>query len=172
MFFWLCYLSRVRLNHKEHKALAKAKKKSNKKLLERLKKEKDGKVDHLFHRAHEEAFECVDCLECANCCATTGPLFTQKDIERIAAHQRMKPGEFIEKYLRLDEDNDYVLQSVPCTFLGDDNYCSIYEVRPKACAEYPHTDMRNQKKIFPLTLKNVEVCPAVYEVFEQIKKNH
>lgn len=151
---------------------AKNAKKANKKFFAKLKSEKDGKIDSLFQEAHEKVFERISCLTCANCCKTTGPLYTQKDIERIASHLRLKPGDFIEKYLRIDEDGDYVLQQTPCVFLGDDNYCSIYEVRPKACAEYPHTDRRNQKQIFNLTLKNCEMCPAVYEIVEQIKSNY
>lgn len=155
----------------ELKGKAKKNKKANKKLLDRLKKKKDGVIDTLFQDAHEKAFDCIDCLQCGNCCKTTGPLFTNKDIERISSHLKLKPGSFIEKYLRIDEDNDYVLQSVPCTFLGEDNYCSIYDVRPKACKDYPLTDMRNQKKMFPLTLKNVEICPAVSNVLEDLKSN-
>ncbi len=96
---------------------------------------------------HEEEFSRTNCLECANCCKTTGPLFTQKDISRISRHFKMKPGGFIEEYLRLDEENDYVLQQVPCPFLGSDNYCSIYDQRPKACREYPHTDRKDFHKI-------------------------
>tara|TARA_Y100001978_G_scaffold50565_1_gene45276 strand:- start:915 stop:1172 length:258 start_codon:yes stop_codon:yes gene_type:complete len=82
----------------------------------------------------------------------------------------MKPSEFTEKYLRIDVDNDYVLQSVPCTFLSTDNYCSIYEVRPKACREYPHTDRMKQHQLLKLTEKNVSVCPAVFQITEQLKK--
>ena len=146
--------------------------KLNKKVFSKLKSEKDGIIDSLFHEAHENVFKRVSCLTCANCCITTGPLFTQKDIERIASHLKLKPGNFIEKYLKIDEEGDYVLQETPCVFLGEDNYCSIYEVRPKACAEYPHTDRRNQKQIFSLTLKNCEICPAVYEIVEEVKSNY
>jgi Fe-S-cluster containining protein len=83
----------------------------------------------------------------------------------------MKPQQFIDTYLRLDEENDYVLQSVPCTFLGADNYCSIYEVRPKACREFPHTDRKKFQQISNLTLKNVAICPAAYNIVEAMKKN-
>nr|MDK7631844.1 YkgJ family cysteine cluster protein [Globicatella sanguinis] len=82
-----------------------------------------------------------------NCCKTTGPLFTQKDIERLAKVFRMKPSLFIEKYLRIDEDNDYVLQQLPCPFLDSENYCLVYEDRPKACKEYPHTDRKKFHQI-------------------------
>ncbi|MFT6716926.1 MAG: Fe-S-cluster containining protein [Saprospiraceae bacterium] len=149
--------------------------KENKLLLKKIKKLKPSAIDSLFHQAHDKVFSCTDCLDCANCCKTTGPLFTQKDIERISKHLRLKPKDFIGKYLRVDEDSDHVLQSVPCTFLGVDNYCSIYDVRPKACREYPHTDRVKQKQLLNLNLKNTEVCPAVQEIFSvlqvQIKTN-
>jgi hypothetical protein len=134
-----------------------------------LNSKKPGTVDQLFHDAHETVFQEIDCLACANCCKTTGPLFTSKDVERIAAHLKMKPGEFTEKYLRMDEDRDYVLQRVPCAFLLDDNRCSIYEVRPKACREYPHTDRRDIQGIMDLTYKNALICPAVARIFELIE---
>ena len=76
---------------------------------------------------HDREFKKTDCLKCANCCKTTGPLFTIADVERISKHFRQKPQQFIDQYLRIDEDNDYVLQSVPCTFLDAENYCMIYD---------------------------------------------
>lgn len=117
---------------------------------------------------HDETFEEIDCLNCANCCKTTGPLFTNKDLERIAKHFKMKPSQFIQTYLRIDEDNDYVLQQLPCPFLADDNYCLIYDVRPKACAEFPHTDRKKFHQINNLTLKNTEICPAAYQIVEKM----
>ena len=110
-------------------------------------------LDKLIHPLHKEVFKCTDCLKCANCCKTTSPLFTDKDIIRIAKHVRLKPSKFTEKYLRIDEDRDYVLQSTPCSFLENNNYCSIYDVRPKACREYPHTDRIKQHQLLKLTEK-------------------
>ena len=72
--------------------------------------------------------------------------------------------------MRIDEDRFYVLKTVPCTFLGPDNYCSIYDARPKACREYPHTDRIKQSQLLKLTEKNVEVCPAVFEIVEKLKE--
>jgi len=135
-----------------------------------LRKMRKGDVDKKIHQLHQQAFEKINCLDCANCCKTTGPLFTQKDIKSISGQLNLTPNDFIDKYLRLDEDNDYVLQQVPCTFLGEDNYCSIYEFRPKACREYPHTDRINQLGILKLTEKNVSVCPAVADIFNELSK--
>ncbi len=150
--------------------LAKDKKKSNKKFFAKLKKKPPKHLDLLMQELHEEEFERTDCLTCANCCKTTGPLFTNKDIERIAKFLKLKPQAFIDKYLRIDEEKDYVLQSVPCTFLGPDNKCLIYEVRPKACAEFPHTNRRKFQQISNLTMKNVAICPAAYNIVEEMKK--
>jgi len=153
-----------------HKEQSKLKSKENQQFFKRLRKLKPKVLDSLIHPLHEEVFACTDCLECANCCTTTGPLFTDKDISRIAKHLRIKPSEFTEKYLSIDEEGDYVLQSVPCPFLVKDNYCTIYDVRPKACREFPHTDRIKQSQLLKLTEKNIEVCPAVFEIIEKLKK--
>lgn len=149
---------------------ARSRKKQIRKFLQSLKNEKPGKVNTLAHNCHEEVFQEINCLDCANCCKTTGPLFKQKDIERLSSHLKIRPSEFIEKYLYIDEDDDYVLQKLPCPFLGEDNYCSVYEHRPKACREYPHTDYRDFHKITDLTAKNSQICPAVYSIVEKMQK--
>ncbi len=128
-----------------------------------------GHLDELFHEAHDEVFAHTDCLECANCCKTTSPIFYNRDIDRAAKAVGLRPGDFMDKYLRIDEDKDYVLKSSPCPFLGPDNYCSIYDDRPTACREYPHTDRRKMHQILPLTYQNTLVCPAVLEITEMIR---
>jgi len=147
-----------------------SKKSEHKKFFDQLKKNPPKNLDQLFQHFHEEAFEKIDCLSCANCCKTTGPLFKQKDIDRLAAHLQLKPGIFIARYLKIDEDNDYVLQHLPCPFLGDDNYCSVYEARPNACRAYPHTDQRKMHTILKETRLNAAICPAVYEITENLIK--
>ncbi len=134
-----------------------------------VKKKKPDELDEKFHNLHEEVFETVECLACANCCKTTSPLFVNADIERIAKHLKIKPGQFIQKYLRIDEEGDYVLQVSPCSFLDADNYCSIYDVRPKACREYPHTNRKKMHQILELTAKNTQVCPAVFRIVQRLE---
>lgn len=151
-------------------ARAAEKKSENKKFFAKLRKKPPKNLDAMMAELHEEEFQRTDCLDCANCCKTTGPLFTNADIERISRHLRMKPGKFIDTYLRVDEDGDHVLQQVPCTFLGADNRCFIYEVRPKACREYPHTDRRKFHQIGNLTIKNTAICPAAYNIVERMKE--
>ncbi|WP_336517405.1 YkgJ family cysteine cluster protein [Pollutibacter soli] len=115
---------------------------------------------------HEEAFEKVDCLSCANCCKNYSPRFKTPDIKRISKMMKMKESVFIETYLNLDEDGDYVVKTKPCPFLGADNYCSIYEDRPSDCRRFPYTDEDVIVKRQKLTLKNSEFCPIVYYVLE------
>ncbi len=119
---------------------------------------------------NEAAYEKINCLNCAACCKNYSPRFKTPDIKRISKHLDMKEGVFIEKYLNLDEDGDYVVNTKPCPFLGDDNYCSIYEVRPSDCARFPYTDEDVILKRVPLTLKNSTFCPIVYYVLEELVK--
>lgn len=139
------------------------------KKLEKMRKWKPQKVDEAFRGLHEKVFAETDCLTCANCCRTTSPIFTDRDIERIAKHFKMRQAELVHTYLRMDEDGDYVYKSPPCPFILEDNRCSIYDVRPRACAEYPHTDRKDMTKIFGLTLKNALICPAVARILEEIE---
>ena len=145
---------------------------SNQKLKARLKKVKPKVLDERFEELHEEAFNKIACLDCANCCKTTSPIFLNTDIDRLAKVFRMKSSAFIDEYLHRDEDGDFVLNSSPCTFLGSDNTCLVYEDRPKACREYPHTDRKKMHGILELTLKNTLVCPAVFKIFQQIGKDY
>lgn len=155
----------ARFNQTAHRKAA-----ENRKFLRNLKKKNARPVDDHFHTLHEEVFDEIDCLTCANCCKTTSPIFYESDIERMAKALRMKPGDVVDTYLRIDEDNDYVLKSSPCPFLDADNYCTVYDSRPKACREYPHTDRKKMVQIMELTYKNTLVCPAVLEMVERLKQ--
>lgn len=134
------------------------------KWIKKAAKQKPAQLDKLFHEQHQKAFKKMDCLTCANCCKTTSPIFRDVDIKRISKYLKTSESKFIADYLRMDEDSDYVLKSSPCTFLNDDNTCLIYEHRPLACREYPHTDRKNMYQILELTRKNTLVCPAVSEI--------
>ena len=117
---------------------------------------------------HEEAFKKINCLDCAACCKNYSPRFKTPDIKRISKHLQLKESDFIEKYLRLDEDGDYVVKSTPCPFLGSDNFCSIYEVRPSDCERFPYTDEDVFIKRANITLKNAEFCPIVAHVLDKL----
>jgi hypothetical protein len=133
-----------------------------------LKRADKNKVLKQLPDLHEEAFKKIDCLSCANCCRNYSPRFKTPDIKRISKHLKMKEGFFIQTYLRVDEDGDYVTKTSPCPFLGEDNFCTIYENRPSDCHRFPYTDEDVIFKRPAITLKNSTFCPAVYFVLEKL----
>lgn len=133
-----------------------------------LKRADKNKTLKLLPALHQEAFEKIDCLSCANCCKNYSPRFKTPDIKRIAKHLKLKEGDFIETYLRIDEEGDFVVKSLPCPFLGTDNYCTIYENRPSDCHRFPYTDEDVLLKRQNITLKNSTFCPIVYFVLEKL----
>jgi Fe-S-cluster containining protein len=137
--------------------------------IKRLKKTKLNNLDEIFYTKNEEVFGEINCLDCGNCCKTTSPMLFEKDIERLANYLNVKPGTFIEKYVFLDTDGFYAFKQTPCPFLGADNYCSVYEQRPKACREYPHTRQRKMHTLLNLAEKNASICPAVLEILKRIE---
>lgn len=154
----------------EYHQLALQKQKEHRKFLATLKKKAPKNLDKIVQEVHTEVFREIDCTKCANCCKVLGPLFTEADISRIAKHFRMRLPVFEDMYLRVDEDNDKVFKSMPCPFLGEDNLCSIYDIRPKACREFPHTDRKKIYQINHLTIQNTLICPAVYLFVEKLQE--
>lgn len=148
-------------DHNLHKA-------EREKYVRKIKKKRPKNLDQVFHAQHDKAFEEIDCLKCANCCKTTSPIFRDVDIQRISKKLKMSPEKFENAYLRKDEDKDWVLQTAPCTFLQPDNTCFIYDIRPQACREYPHTDRKRMNQVLDLTLKNAEICPAVSKILGKV----
>jgi Fe-S-cluster containining protein len=149
---------------------AAAAKKSNEKLFEKLKRTKPADLDDTMHQLHDEVFEHTNCSTCANCCKTISPIFKQKDIDRVAKALHMSSGNFIEKYLFMDEDGDFVLNTAPCPFLDDQNLCIVYEDRPQACRGYPHTNRKRVHQVLDITMLNTMVCPAVLEIAERLRE--
>jgi uncharacterized protein len=158
------------INPEEHKKLSLSRRKEFKKLSLQLKKWPIRKLDETVHELHYKAFEIINCLECAPCCRSLGPRISDMDIRKLAKALNLKPSEIFEKYLRIDEDGDMVFKTMPCPFLNDDNYCRVYQHRPKACREYPHTNMVKFSRIIDLSLKNINTCPAVYQIFDELSK--
>jgi hypothetical protein len=141
------------------------------KFFNKLKKNKPTKLDTVVANIHEEVIQQTDCLACANCCKTTSPIFYNSDIDRIASKLKTTSKKFIDQYLHIDEDGDYVLNQAPCVFLDEQNYCSIYAFRPQACREYPHTDRKRFYQILDLTFQNTLICPAAYVIVEKLKQH-
>jgi uncharacterized protein len=140
------------------------------KYMQKLIKTKPRRLDDIVHELHYEEFEKIDCLECGNCCKSISPAIYESDIRRMASSLRIKTSEFTGEYLLKEESEDYVFQKTPCPFLDDDNSCRIYNSRPRACREYPHTDRKRFFQILDLTTKNAKICPAAFNIIGHLKE--
>ena len=143
---------------------------SIKRTFKKLKKKPPKTFDYFVQEQHEEIFEKIDCLSCGECCKSLGPNITDLDIRHMAKGLKMKPAKFTEQYIEMDEDDNFVFNTMPCPFLMPDNYCMIYDHRPKACREYPHTDRRKFSQLLGITELNIKTCPAAMEVSKAIVK--
>jgi uncharacterized protein len=141
---------------------------SAKKTLNDVKKRPPEKLDLTVKAIHEDVFAEIDCLKCAQCCKKISPILYGHDIVRLAKAVKMGLEEFVKKYLIIDKDNDYIFKNTPCPFLSADNWCEVYNDRPTACREYPHTDRRRFHQLIDLSIKNATVCPAVEKILEQL----
>jgi len=136
----------------------------------RLRARRVRELDRLFHAAHAKAFASVSCLQCAACCRSPWPRLTQADVRRLADHLSLRPAALAERYLLTDEDRDTVFRAHPCPFLLEDNRCSVYDARPRACREYPHTDQKGMQSLLDIRARNALLCPAVYLVTEELRR--
>jgi len=148
-----------------------ANKEQQKQFKQFLQRADKNKVLKQLPQLHEEAVAKNNCLKCAACCKNYSPRFKTPDVKRISKHLKMRESEFINTYLRVDEDGDFVVKSTPCPFLGADNFCSVYEVRPSDCSRFPYTDEDVFIKRPSLTLKNATFCPIVFDVLKNLSES-
>ncbi len=99
------------------------------------------------------------------------PTYTRSDMVRISAHVGMSLAAFQNKYLTKDRQGDWVNRVQPCQFLNlDDNKCSIYEVRPRDCAGFPHHTKKRMVDYMHVYKQNIELCPATYRFVEIMRR--
>ena len=145
-------------------------KKPIKKFLQFVSKRKNKQLDNKAADLNQKAFSKINCLDCANCCTSIPPIVSRSDVRRLSKATGIKEAEFTRKYLRQDEDDDWVMNTTPCPFLLEDNKCSVYEDRPKACRKYPHTDADEFRNNLGLHAGNAHYCPAVFFILEEMMK--
>jgi len=154
----------------EFKLLAARKKKKLRKFLEKLDHIVPEDMPKLVAEEDKKVWEKVDCTQCANCCKTMTPTFRKSDVVRISDHLGMKPKEFIDKWLHKEEDTgDWVNKTQPCQFLVNDK-CSIYEVRPRDCADFPHHHKKPFDAYNDTYANNVIHCPATFMLVNRLRK--
>lgn len=125
--------------------------------------------DRMVHDIHDEVFAEIDCRKCGECCRNLGPVFRNSDIKLICSAIGLGDKAFMDTYLEQDPDGvGFILKRLPCPFQEEDNACSIYEERPLACSNFPHTQSVNiQRKLVGLALDS-QFCPAAFLICERI----
>lgn len=161
------------VNLKKHKKKFDLNRKSLRYFITRLENKPPANLDALLEKIDKEVWEKIDCLKCANCCKVMSPTYTFKDIQRISKHLGMRPKDFKEKWLYLDKrENDWMNKSQPCQFLDlKTNLCSIYEVRPADCAEFPHLNKKPTSDYLYIHKQNIEYCPATMMLVERLNES-
>jgi Fe-S-cluster containining protein len=148
------------------------KKKDLAKFLRKLGKSNKRGIYPAAVQANYEVWQEIECLDCANCCKKMTPTYTPKDIKRIATHLDMTYDEYFEKWLKKDTNGDIINKSTPCQFLGKDHKCTIYEMRPDDCAQFPHFVRKDVK--FQIQEKtytnNLSYCPATLRFVEKLEE--
>ena len=138
--------------------------------IKKLKKKKPKNLDDVVHELHAEAFSTFNCLGCANCCKTIGPRLIDKDIERLAKHLKMKVSDFAAAYISTDAKTAILFfKEHPVHF-----YCQIIIVwfmnaDPGHAANIRIPTASVFTRILPLSHKNCETCPVVYDIFDELK---
>ena len=127
--------------------------------------------DQIASQLHEEAFQILDCTQCANCCKVMSVVLDQFDIERIAEFLKMTAAEFIQLYLEsCDQQGTFVMRQKPCPLLGEDNRCTVYDLRPTGCREFPHTNKDDFVFRTYTHSANALNCPAVFWIIERMRQ--
>ena len=129
--------------------------------------------DRILRRIAEGIQEQIDCRQCANCCRVATARVTERDVDRLARHFRVKPERIMADYVVGSDEEGFILKRRPegdCVFL-DGNDCSVYDARPDVCQRYPHL-VRGNGSIASRMWEMVDragVCPIVYNTLEAFK---
>jgi uncharacterized protein len=156
------------VNLRSFRRKARLYKRTLRRFLTKVEKNPPAHLDKLAQQLNNEVWTQVDCISCANCCKTMSPTYTPEDIKRISAYLNITPKKFKEKWLNYDKkDGDWMNKSTPCQFLDlNTNMCTVYEVRPKDCAGFPHFTKRKMIDYMHVHKQNLEYCPATFKMVQ------
>jgi Fe-S-cluster containining protein len=139
--------------------------------LARLERNPPPLLDTFTDRIDKEVWAETDCLACSNCCRNMTPTFTFPDMKRIATHFRMSVPAFKEKWLYKNKKGEWMNRSQPCQFLDlRTNLCSIYDIRPADCAEFPHLTKKKMVEYMHVHKRNIQFCPATFRMVVKLMR--
>jgi len=106
------------------------------------------------------------CTQCGHCCTNHGEYsyvyLAEADVVAIAGHLGLARRSFLERHCAQDEGYTILRMDAPaCPFLGDDQRCKIYAVRPRQCATWPFWEENLERARWEGPVK--ECCPGIGE---------
>lgn len=116
----------------------------------------------------------IDCTQCANCCRRMIVEVTPAEIQAIAAHLGVPVPDVMQKHVDPEPgDSAHKIMRTEhgaCTFLNG-NLCSIYDVRPAACREFPHVAVgaHTLGARMESVCRHSSVCPILFNAIEAYK---
>ena len=140
--------------------------------LNRIKRNRPGHLQEIALKATENVWESIDCLSCANCCKSMSPTYTNADINKIALFLKISPGEMKDRWLKKERGTgNWINKSKPCQFLDlQTNLCTVYSVRPRDCAGFPHLTKKRFIDYLHVHQQNLDECPATFKMVERMEE--
>lgn len=127
-------------------------------------------IDSTVHNFCREVSREIDCTKCANCCKKVNPVLKPTDIRRLAKHLELSVDKFHSQFLAdAPEGEGSIFRNQPCPFLQN-NLCTVYNDRPGDCRSYPHLHKRDFVFRVNQAFSNCFVCPIVFNVYEELKR--
>lgn len=125
-------------------------------------------TDAVVRAVTDEIWQQIDCTTCGNCCRTLQVVVDKEDIARLSERLKIDQVQFTRRYTKLEDGTRY-FSSSPCVFLGEDNRCTVYEDRPKACRDFPYLHEPHFTSRSLMMINNTAVCPIVFNVWQTLK---
>ena len=140
--------------------------------LNRIKRNRPKYLQEIAVKATKNVWEGIDCLSCANCCKSMSPTYTNADINKIALFLKISPGEMKNRWLKKERGTgNWINKSKPCQFLDlQTNLCTVYNVRPRDCAGFPHLTRKRFIDYVHVHQQNLDECPATFRMVERMEE--
>ena len=104
------------------------------------------------------------CTQCGECCKNHGSYtyvyLAEADVDAITGFLELAREDFLARYCIREEGRISLRMDDPaCPFLGADNRCRIYPVRPKQCATWPFWEENLERASWDGPVR--ECCPGI-----------
>ncbi len=158
-------------NFDYYRRRAHAKKAGLAKFLKKIVRKKPRGLLAAVNQATQQTWADIDCKACGACCKHMTPTWKKAEVKRVAAHMGMSYQAYYEKYLYTDDEGYIMNDSTPCQHLDmKSGLCTIYELRPHDCAEFPHFHRKDfTDQVNEVFIPNMPRCPATLVMVEKLE---